>query len=68
MSMKKMRIRIGNDGRTQIHVEGGAGADCLAFTQAMEQALGVVEQRALTADYDREPEQVLVADHERVAL
>jgi hypothetical protein len=68
MPMKKMRIRIGNDGRTQIRVEGGEGADCLAFTQAMERALGAVEHRELTADYDQEPEQVRVQDRERVEL
>jgi len=68
MPMKKMRIRIGNDGRTQIRVEGGEGADCLAFTQAMERALGAVEHRELTPDYDQEPEQVLVQEGERVEL
>jgi len=68
MSMKKMRIRIGNDGRTQIRVEGGEGADCLEFTKAMERALGAVEQRELTADYDKEPAQVLVQETERTTL
>ena len=55
MGIKKMRIRIGRDGRTEIRVEGGQGDDCLAFTRTMEQALGQVEKRELTADYDREP-------------
>jgi len=55
MTIKKMRIRIGRDGRTEIRVEGGQGDDCLAFTRAVEQALGTVEQRELTADYDQEP-------------
>jgi hypothetical protein len=50
-----MRIRIGRDGRTEIRVEGGQGDDCLAFTRAVEQAVGTVEQRQLTADYDQEP-------------
>ena len=51
MGTKKMRIRIGLDGRTQIKVEGGQGGDCLDFTRAIERALGAVEQRELTADY-----------------
>jgi len=55
MGIKKMRIRIGRDGRTEIRVEGGQGDDCLAFTRSIEQALGQVEKRELTADYDREP-------------
>jgi len=48
---KKMRIRIGRDGRTEIKVEGGQGDDCIAFTRTLEEALGQVEQRELTADY-----------------
>jgi hypothetical protein len=55
MPMKKMRIRIGRDGRTEIRVEGGEGSGCLDFTKAMERALGAVEHRELTADYDTEP-------------
>jgi hypothetical protein len=55
MGIKKMRILIKRDGRTEIRVECGQGDDCLAFTQAVERALGVVEQRQLTAEYDQEP-------------
>lgn len=51
MTIKKMRIRITRDGRTQITVEGGEGDNCLAFTRAVENAVGCVEQRELTADY-----------------
>lgn len=51
MGIKKMKIRIGRDGQTQITVEGGEGDNCLAFTRAVENALGTVEQRELTADY-----------------
>jgi hypothetical protein len=56
MSSKKMRIRITSDGKTEIRVEGGEGDDCLAFTRAMERAVGKVKQRELTADYhDHDP-------------
>lgn len=51
MGIKKVRIRIGLDGRTQFKVEGGQGADCIDFTRALEQAVGNVEKRELTADY-----------------
>ena len=51
MGIKKVRIRIGLDGRTQFKVEGGQGADCVDFTRALEQAIGNVENRELTADY-----------------
>jgi hypothetical protein len=68
MSMKKMRIRITRDGRTEIRVEGGEGGNCLDFTKAMEQALGTVQTRELTADHEREPERVLVQETEGVTL
>jgi len=68
MPMKKMRIRIARDGRTQIRVEGGKGADCLDFTRAMEQALGVVEHRELTPEYDAEPEHAAIQESERTDL
>jgi len=68
MALKKMRIRIAEDGRTEIAVEGGVGDDCLAFTSAMEGALGKVEQRTLTADYDRETEAVTVSESEQPTL
>jgi len=51
MGIRKVRIRIGLDGRTQFKVEGGQGTDCIDFTRALEQAVGSVEQRELTADY-----------------
>ena len=51
MGIKKVRIRIGLDGRAQFKVEGGQGADCIDFTRALEQAVGNVENRELTADY-----------------
>ena len=64
MAMKKMKIRITNDGRTEIAVEGGEGGDCLEFTNAMEQALGQVEQRELTEDYEKERVQVFEQETE----
>ncbi|CAK0759620.1 conserved hypothetical protein [Gammaproteobacteria bacterium] len=51
MGTKKMRIRINQNGQTEIRVECGHGDDCLVFTKAIEQALGKVEQRELTTDY-----------------
>lgn len=51
MAIKKMKVRIGPNGQTDITVEGGEGDNCLAFTRALENALGTVEQRELTADY-----------------
>lgn len=52
MSAKKMRVRITQDGRTEIKVEGGQGDNCVTFTQALEQKLGQVQDRQFTEDYD----------------
>ncbi len=68
MTLKKMKIRIAADGRTQIEVEGGEGADCLAFTAAMEQTLGSVERREMTSDFEKETESVQVSEIERPTL
>lgn len=64
--MKKMRILIKKDGKTEIRVEGGQGDNCLSFTKAVEQALGTVEQRELCPEYYEEP--VIVSDKVEVSL
>jgi hypothetical protein len=52
--MKKMRIRIGKDGKSTLQVEGVAGPGCLELTKAFEEALGEVEERQLTEAYHQE--------------
>lgn len=52
--MKRMRIRINQQGQTTINVEGGQGADCRDFTRAVEEALGTVEQQELKEEYYQE--------------
>jgi hypothetical protein len=66
--MKKMRIRIGRDGQTQIRVEGGQGDNCLSFTRAVEQALGAVEQREPLPECHEEPVAVTETAQERTTL
>jgi hypothetical protein len=48
--MKRMRIRIKRDGKTEIRVEGAQGDECLAFTQSVENALGQVQTREMCQD------------------
>jgi hypothetical protein len=48
--MKKMRIRIKRDGKTEIRVEGAVGDECLGFTRSVEHALGEIESRERYAD------------------
>ena len=49
--MKKMHVKIGRDGRTQLRVEGAVGAECVEFTRLVEAAVGTVERREYTAAY-----------------
>ncbi len=52
--MKKMRIKIDQNGKTTIAVEGAASPACLDFTRAMEQAVGEVDKRVLCEEYHQE--------------
>ena len=52
--MKKMRIRIGRDGKATVRVEGVVGPGCLDLTKAVEEAIGEVEERELTDAYHEE--------------
>jgi len=50
MAFKKMKIQIDRTGQTAIQVEGAQGDECLVFTQALEKALGKIQQRTMLAD------------------
>lgn len=50
MAIKKMKIRIEQNGQTAIQVEGAIGNECLIFTQALEKTLGKVKQREMIND------------------
>jgi hypothetical protein len=52
--MKKIRIRIGRDGKATISVEGVQGPSCLDLTKAFEQAIGEVQERRLCKEYHEE--------------
>ena len=56
--MKKMKITIRKDGTQKIEVLGASGEECLAFTQQLEQRLGVQDgERVLKPEYSEvEPE------------
>lgn len=56
--MKKMRIRINQDGRATIKVEGGQGSNCELFTQALEKALGQIQEREFLPEHDMGEEEI----------
>ena len=61
--MKKMRIRIGRDGKARVQVEGAVGEECLDFTKVFEEAMGEVEERIMCEDQESAVETLY--DHER---
>ena len=52
--MKKMRVKIGLNGKTTVQVEGAEGPECVEFTRLFEKALGDVEKRVFTESYEAE--------------
>jgi hypothetical protein len=59
-----MRIRITRDGRTEIKVENAVGDECLAFTKAIEAALGTIDSRERLAER-RDPLAEVVPDQDQ---
>ena len=55
MQMQEMEITIGTDGNVIVHVTGIPGQDCVALTEALEQAVGTVEDRTFTPEYYEQP-------------
>jgi hypothetical protein len=52
---REMEIEIGRDGKINIRVKGVQGADCLEFSQFLEEALGDTVEQELTSEYYQVP-------------
>lgn len=52
---RELEIEIGRDGKTSIKVKGMQGAECLEFSQFLEEALGDTVERELTSEYYQVP-------------
>jgi hypothetical protein len=52
---RELEIEIGRDGKINITVKGVQGADCLEFSQFLEEALGDTVERELTSEYYQVP-------------
>jgi hypothetical protein len=52
---REMEIEIGRDGKINIKVKGVQGADCLEFSQFLEEALGDTVEQELTSEYYQAP-------------
>lgn len=62
--MKKMRIRIGKDGKVKLDVEGAVGTECREFTKLFEQAVGDVVECKLKPAHDQVRDSVNEQTHE----
>jgi Protein of unknown function (DUF2997) len=52
---RELEIEIGRDGKISIKVKGMQGAECLEFSQFLEEALGDTVERELTSEYYQVP-------------
>ena len=52
---RKWKLQSGQYGNVIVHVHGIAGQDCVALTEALEQAVGTVEDRTFTPEYYEQP-------------
>ncbi len=59
MPQRTLRFRIRQDGIVEETVEGSMGVSCTQLTKALEDALGVVQQRDSTAEAYRRPQDQL---------
>jgi hypothetical protein len=49
--MKQIEIIVGPDGKATVQTKGFTGTSCREASRLIEQALGVVEQEKLTAEF-----------------
>ena len=52
---REMEIEIDRDGKVNIKVKGVQGADCLEFSQFLEEALGETVEQEITSEYYQLP-------------
>ena len=50
----ELEITIDAEGNVSIKVVGGDGSTCVELTKELEEALGLVDKRTLTAEYYEE--------------
>jgi hypothetical protein len=53
---KDIFFTIDENGEVKIEVKGAPGADCMALTKEIEEALGIVSDRQHTSEYYQQEE------------
>ena len=61
--MAKIIIKISKQGETDIHVIEAEGAKCKEITGNLEEKLGEVVDRRLTAEYYRQPDNIKIVSN-----
>ncbi|RMG16398.1 MAG: DUF2997 domain-containing protein [Planctomycetota bacterium] len=56
--LDELEIKIDKDGNVTLRVIDGDGERCIELTKELEEALGLVVDRRLTAEYYEQSEQV----------
>ena len=68
MPQRTLRFRIRQDGVVEETVEGLAGKGCQQLTEKLESSLGTVEQRQLTSESYKSPQEQTQSLNEGVKL
>lgn len=48
---KKIVVRIGKDGKAKVSAYGFSGQSCLDVSKAIEEAMGVIQDRSYTEEF-----------------
>jgi hypothetical protein len=51
MEQHDIEVRIGKDGKVQIHIKGAKGEQCMSYVDLFEGIVGPVKERRLTHEY-----------------
>ncbi|MBI2901734.1 MAG: DUF2997 domain-containing protein [Planctomycetes bacterium] len=51
MESHELEIEIGKDGRVRVRTSGAKGKSCLEYARLMEEIVGKIENRELTAEF-----------------
>ncbi len=60
MEPHELEIEIGKDGKVRVRTSGAKGKSCLEYVKFVEQVIGRVESKELTAEYYEPDSQVRI--------
>lgn len=66
MLEEKIRVKIKKDGSVNLEVLGVKGKGCVAMTEELEEALGIVTDRTKKREYHERPARVTAQEVSRI--